>query len=249
MTARAPERSVANVHRNGVPVRPYAGSIYWLFAALATTVLIGAMSQWLLLALVLILVGPLLGVAWFVILGFAGIEAWPLRNAPLRAASLVLAPCIALGLAFGSFQPVVRLTFDGLTRMAFLRNRASYDRIVQLAARNPFPSREPGESQVHRGVEFIVDPGPPVRLAFPTGVGFLDNWSATVYDPSAAVGAARGYTATGFSAPRAVHQLFGGDIVWCRRLGGPYYHCGFPNRSSYGRGFRRGSDGKLATEP
>jgi hypothetical protein len=78
------------------------------------------------------------------------------------------------------------------------------------------------------GIPVIVEPGPPVRIAFMTDPGFLDNWSGIVFDPTGAVMQADGWDATGkFRAPASITELFGGDIVSCRHLSGDYYHCSF----------------------
>jgi hypothetical protein len=82
--------------------------------------------------------------------------------------------------------------------------------------------------QEDRGVIYCVDVGPPIRVAFNPG-GFLDNWSAIVYDPTGDVRLADGWDpATGaFKAPRRVTKLFNGDLVSCSRLLGDFYRCWF----------------------
>lgn len=66
-----------------------------------------------------------------------------------------------------------------------------------------------------------------MRVAFMTMPGFIDNWTGVVHDPTHRVALARGFSETGFSAPRDVQELFGGDIVSCSRLIGAYYECSF----------------------
>lgn len=77
-------------------------------------------------------------------------------------------------------------------------------------------------------ISSIADAGPPVRMAFVTNGGFLDNWSGIVFDPTGRVRLARGWDAAGtFYAPREVTELFGGDIVECDHLVAAYYYCSF----------------------
>ncbi len=78
------------------------------------------------------------------------------------------------------------------------------------------------------GIQTIVEPGPPVRIAFMTNPGFLDNWSGIVFDPIGAVMQADGWDATGkFRAPAAISKLFEGDLVSCSHLWGACYRCSF----------------------
>ena len=78
------------------------------------------------------------------------------------------------------------------------------------------------------GLDAIVDAGPPVRIAFMTSPGFLDNWSGIVFDPTGKVMLADGWDASGkFRAPEAITKLFDGDLVSCRHLWGDYYRCSF----------------------
>lgn len=89
-------------------------------------------------------------------------------------------------------------------------------------------SPQPGAMDGPLGIEVIVEAGPPVRMAFVTDPGFLDNWSGIVFDPTGVVMQADGWDAKGkFRAPPPVTQLFGGDIVACNHLSGDYYQCAF----------------------
>jgi hypothetical protein len=85
--------------------------------------------------------------------------------------------------------------------------------------------------QQRNGVTYVLDAGPPKRLAFLQPGGILDNWEGIVYDPTGAVSAARGWQYDGatqqFTAPPAVRGLFGGDIVACNHVRGPWYRCWF----------------------
>jgi hypothetical protein len=78
------------------------------------------------------------------------------------------------------------------------------------------------------GLEVFIETGPPVRAAFMTDPGFLDNWSGIVFDPTGKVMQADGWDASGkFRAPEVITKLFDGDLDSCRHLWGAYYHCGF----------------------
>jgi hypothetical protein len=136
-------------------------------------------------------------------------RAWELRGAPVAStATALLLPCAVF--AWPYFGSVA-------TYVEFLQNRPHYDRIVAEASRL-------GEGGTCMGTDYLVDRrGDAIRIAFVTSPGVVDNWGGIVYDPTDAVASARGHD----TAPAAVRELFGGDIVSCRRLTGHYYSCGF----------------------
>jgi hypothetical protein len=77
-------------------------------------------------------------------------------------------------------------------------------------------------AQVH---QFMREPGPPERTAFPWPGGLLDNWRGVVYDPSNELDAL-------VRKPRAprdhpARRFFGGDIIKVEHLEGPWYFCWF----------------------
>lgn len=89
------------------------------------------------------------------------------------------------------------------------------------------PSKPDGYSS-RDGGHYIVECGPPVRVAFDLGGGFLDNWHGLVFDPSGVVENARtNMTTLVRDPPGSPTKLFGGDIVWCRREKGDFFHCRF----------------------
>lgn len=107
-------------------------------------------------------------------------------------------------------------------------NRGHYEEIIAKAKhghRSPSPDSSFEEDG---GVEYVVDAGPPVRVAF-NPEGMLDNWSGIIFDPTGEVMLAKGFDPkTGkFAAPSRVTKLFGGDLVGCRHLWGSYYDCSF----------------------
>ena len=106
-------------------------------------------------------------------------------------------------------------------------NPAHYERIIAAAQRER-GNGSYSEFRDDHGVTYIVDYGPPVRVAF-NPEGMLDNWSGIIYDPSHQVELAKGFDPVSgkFYAPERVTKIFGGDLVACRRLYGDYYDCSF----------------------
>ena len=156
--------------------------------------------------------------------------AWRDRREPharrgfALAAGIVLVAGAALALGGG------HLTAAGdqaLARLRFERHRAAYERVV----REVTSGAARAGTQPVTGPRYDVDSGPPVRIVFPQPGGIIDNWEGIVYDPTGAVGAARGWRfdrgRQEFTAPAGVRTLFGGDLVGCRSLGGPWYICSF----------------------
>jgi hypothetical protein len=81
-----------------------------------------------------------------------------------------------------------------------------------------------------RGVDFMVDSGPPVRVAFLQPGGLLDNWEGIVYDPTGRVATAVGWREGSpgeFTAAADVKKLFGGDLVRCVPIEHAYFRCWF----------------------
>jgi hypothetical protein len=94
-----------------------------------------------------------------------------------------------------------------------------------------------GKGEVDQGwrkvgaIDYIVDAGPPVRVAFRQDGGILDNWEGVVYDPSGSVLLARQFKRdwSNWHDPALLHvkKLFGGDLVYCRPIKGHFYRCWF----------------------
>lgn len=108
----------------------------------------------------------------------------------------------------------------------FVAMLPSYERVVATVLEMP----QKVVSNQSGGIEYLVDIGPPVRLAFPKD-GILDNWWGIVYDPSNAVAQAKGWSFESgeqrFTAPREIRAVFGGDLLACRHLYRYYYSCSF----------------------
>jgi hypothetical protein len=97
-----------------------------------------------------------------------------------------------------------------------------YERVVA----DVLAGRDPGQE-----TSYIVDGGPPVRVAFPLPGGILDNWCGVVYDPTGLVLKARRFKPdlSDLHDPGMadVSSLFGGDLCYCEPLGGDWYFCCF----------------------
>lgn len=124
-------------------------------------------------------------------------------------------PLLAAGSYIGTFS-----------KLAVLGPR--YESIIAEARRVP-PDDDFTGYRKQGGTTYIIDFGPPVRVAFPSGFGLIDYWSGIVFDPTGDVIRAKGWhPVTGkWYAPDRITKLFGGDLVSCDHLWGSYYHCSF----------------------
>jgi hypothetical protein len=209
---------------------PYFPVIFWLLTALvmfaATSVMMwfggigGAFFGMLLVA------G--LCLAWLYIFIFGVIAAWKQRHEGAKALFPAAAPLAALAAGIALALPVMWAVAWSLDWGSFLASRSSYEDVARLAATGQFDASSMAW-QAHLGTDFLLDTGPPRRLAFPGPGGFLDNWSGVVFDPTGAVMEADGFDpVTGkFAASDEVTKLFGGDLVSCRHMLGDFYHCSF----------------------
>jgi hypothetical protein len=100
--------------------------------------------------------------------------------------------------------------------------KSTYERAVASIEAGKVPDTD---------LRVLVDKGPPIRVAFPWPGGILDNWSGVVYDPSGLVRKAmmlrKDLSNLHDPAFRDVTGLFGGDLCYCKSLGGNWYFCGF----------------------
>lgn len=140
------------------------------------------------------------------------------RRAAVTTAVLVLAVMACSPLLWPSAR---ELGWRSYVRATLALNRGRYEAIIALSAKEGEEATR-GRRQ-HGGVRYVVDAGPPVRVAFPIGEGILDNWTAIVFDPSGDL-----RELEGFPTPNAPSRtLFGGLIVHVRDLGGGYFYCVF----------------------
>ncbi len=168
---------------------------------------------------------------WGVLLLVVAVEGVRVARTPR---GLVPAGILVLlaGVLYLSFWPLARLGSSAVTWLRFEMHRDEYERIVASVRSTP-PLDTVGEGWITaeaRGVEYVVDLGPPVRVAFVQPGGFLDNWEGIVYDPSGAVTSARGWrdrVPGDYTADGNLVGLFGGSLVECTRLEGHFYRCSF----------------------
>ena len=154
-----------------------------------------------------------------------------LANPALRrgaVAALALALSFAALMWFGGWWGLARIGDAVEFRLRFARLEPRYAALVPGLLRDA-----PATSGYQKwgGVTVVVDSGPPKRLAFLQPGGIIDNWEGIVHDPTGAVAQARGWRydrgEQEFTSPPAVRGLFGGDIVRCEHVRGPWYRCWF----------------------
>lgn len=224
--------AIALIHRflGSDPLGIYFTRTFRVFAVTASIpLMIGFIGAWAdgLGFLLFILLGIPTAVC---LLAVAGIRMWQGigiaregRNFGERFVAVTLSPGLLAIWLLGALPLVWTGNYLGdLSRLTVNENH--YREIINLVR----ISRKAEGYAEYEGVTYSVDLGPPVRVAF-NPEGFLDNWSAIVFDPSGDVLLARGFDSkTGkFYAPDRVTELFNGDLLECRRLWGDYYSCSF----------------------
>ena len=150
------------------------------------------------------------------------IYPWRAPRPDERRMALSRAAVIVVG--FALFIPAARLGGWLTERYRFSSERPTYDRIVaavDISTSHIGPRTE-------NGVTYLVDPGPPTRVAFIWPGGVIDNWCGVVHDPSGEVMKVNGLdTFSDAWRSSTVTALFGGDMVECRAMAAPYYWCCF----------------------
>ncbi|MFT3925296.1 MAG: hypothetical protein QM778_22350 [Myxococcales bacterium] len=138
------------------------------------------------------------------------------RRAAIRVALVACLLLLAWPLQIGVARARIHLLFD--------RDRDVFDAIVaQELGRTPRDQAGPPRY-------YHVDAGPPVRIAFPLEGGIVDNWCGVVFDPSGEVLRLNQVDLDSLKTSESLarlRKLFGGDMVGCKHLDGPYYHCCF----------------------
>ncbi|WP_121118084.1 hypothetical protein [Croceibacterium ferulae] len=168
-----------------------------------------------------------LTLAWVVLFVVSLNAAWDCRQDLGKSLLASVAPLGAFGLAVALALPVMWATAWVFDWTFVLRNHSSFQEIVRVAEAGRFDGSA-GGYQEYKGTTFLIDEGPPKRVAFLKPGGFLDNWSGIVYDPTGDVMLADGWIATGqFVAPERITKLFDGDLVSCRPLLKNFYNCSF----------------------
>jgi hypothetical protein len=153
-----------------------------------------------------------------------GVRRRRVRESGLSALAMVA--CLAFLCA--GWHALVEAGDDLRFQWRFERFEQRYEAIiVALRQRGEAPSGR----QRDGSIEYVVEPGSPLRVAFQQPGGLLDNWQAVVYDPSGAVLRAREFKRdwSNWDDPsfREIRGLFGGRLAGCRHLRGHYYRCWF----------------------
>lgn len=124
---------------------------------------------------------------------------------------------------------------DGIVfQRNFARMEERYLEIIAVAQRDQnVPMNEEGCTAqqyvywVDEPFSYVVDRGPPIRVAFPQG-GIIDNWNGVVYDPTGIVKSATGWAENyQYTATLEAKTLFGGDLVYCEHVKDAFYRCWF----------------------
>jgi hypothetical protein len=186
-------------------------------------------TVWLAAGVLLALFGPLLTESLWVV-GLLPIIAWGVAGLILLAVHSFRIPTLSenysrrwntLGVVAGYllFVPLSSLGGELLHHARFRANRSEYERVVIAV--------ESGQ-QVHTSLQYLVDGGPPKRVAFVWPGGVIDNWCGIVHDRTGHV-LEINHQAMGSPQWRShsATRLFGGDMFSCHPFEGSYYLCCF----------------------
>jgi hypothetical protein len=199
-----------------------------------------AVGGWLAIGLALALLAkPLYEALWILLVGVWAVFALlglvlvivalirlPRRTA-LACTTLVIVGGIGLYYSHGA---IADWGAGHYTAWRYARERPRYDAVVAdvlAGTAGVLPTHGWAEG---RGIDYAVDSGPPLRVAFLQPGGILDNWEGVVYDPTGRVATATGWrhgTPGQYTAEPDVLRVFGGDLVLCRWIEAHYYRCWF----------------------
>ena len=171
---------------------------------------------------------PFLGL--FVALGWVlwGVQVWILELVPTRGEERSRAdwiraglrsPLVVLAFWYGS-QWLLPVSSRAWAHVELWKHEAWYAAEVELFAAGEIPDPDGGIGSP------VLEPGQPLRVAFPWGTGITDNWRAIVHDPTGLVLAANRGQDADDEAYRAAN-LFGGTLCKAVHLSGDYYYCVF----------------------
>lgn len=120
--------------------------------------------------------------------------------------------------------PLAKIGHSLTEYIRFSWYRTSYDRIVSHIDQQPLTDGLDHDEDI----DFILDPGPPRRVAFIWPGGLMDNWCGIVFDPTNDVLKInqQGLWSDEWRASY-ITKLFGGDMTSCRTISTPYYMCCF----------------------
>ena len=155
-------------------------------------------------------------------------QLWRARRPELRREALASAGTVVfLGILVAATSPFIAQTGASWTEnFRFSRNRPLYEEVVREVG----PSPQSGRHQ--RGdLIYLVEAGPPLRIAFPWPGGGVSGWCGAIYDPSGEVMRANDLAPdhSNWDDPKLepVRLLFGGNLTDCHALGEEYYLCCF----------------------
>ncbi len=163
--------------------------------------------------------GVILVVSAVTLLIRGGRRLWKWRREGPSSVTAALGPVVAIVAVMVVFEPLSAATSKIGIRVALMAYRPAYERIVAGVRSSEFHGSGPYNRGALDGVEFMIEAGPPLRVAFPID-GLVDNWWGYVYDPTGDV------AALGYSDPE-IRNLFGGDLVSCSRIADDFFVCGF----------------------
>ena len=200
-------------------------AMIWLVSGLvlALTAQLAYAYLWI-LALIPVIIWAAFGLV------LAVLSAWRLRRADQRRKAAATLLCIATGVVL--FLPIAQLGASLTTRIRFAVERPRYEKVISTLQDSIRTTGQPAAGRHdYEGVVYVVNSGPPLRLAFPWPGGMIDNWCGAVYDPTSAVLQANNFTGEWSKwdeqvAPE-IKGMFGGDLVHCSELRSPFYHCCF----------------------
>lgn len=192
-----------------------AGTLVWLITVLLRLIFLPDLERVLGILVREVQLGSL-GIA-ALLLGWAFLRV---RRSPRVAAAGLLVVFSTLAFEFTAGQ-----SWGRRTRFALVRQ--SYEQRL----RDILQSFERGVPVESRPAEFLIEPGPPVRVAFLWQAGVTDNWVGLVYDPTGVVMRANQFHRNGSNwsdpALEPVKRLFGGDLVRASHLKDHWYLCAF----------------------
>ena len=169
-------------------------------------------------------------IAWAAIgLVLVGRRLWDARRPETRRGAFAAAGAVVfIGLLVVLASPfAAQLGASVIERLRFARNEPLYQQIVKEVEASP---SGPGRHE-RDGVVYLVDPGPPLRLAFPWPSGIITGWCGAVYDPTGEVMRINDVLPDGSNRDDArlagATAAFGGGMTDCHELGEDYYLCCF----------------------
>jgi hypothetical protein len=127
---------------------------------------------------------------------------------PLHGAVAVLVAAGGVAIATNGS----RLARAGID-LRFLAARSDYETIVRRVELGANP---PGD-RAALDIDYLVDRGPPRRVAFRIPGGILDNWCAVVHDRTGSLK----------NPTPAMTKIFGGDLLDCRAFDEVFFLCCF----------------------